>query len=491
MPAVNPLQMRSLLATALDDALLRDADTPSTFYAHAHREAASLRTLVVSGGPGTGKSVWARALADPALRASAAEDLRMPRLETVRAVTGTGAAQDTDRPTSAQLDALTGEGIRPPTVWTAVALHALGVTDVTRLTGWHDRAQWVERHPDAVREVFTALDRQARVEGVVRLVVFDALDRLHPDQRRADFYASGILQLAADLARTTPNVRVKAFIRSDMLAAALPALPPASRRSLPTVRLDWSTHTGQHGRRGTALYGLLFHLLGNHDSQHAATFRALTPGWSRTADGRYTAPAPLHADPRAQERLFALLADPYRGATLRRGSTYGLLPSHLADTADRLTPRPFLAALHRAARLTAADRPDHDRALHHQDIQCGLAAGALARAAEIEQAHPWVRAALAPLAGQQLPIGLDQAIAAWDGCELPEQLRRLGARAADPAPSGIRHLDRYADLLHELAAAGAVRNRDHGLDLPEMFRIAYRLGRRGGVRRPAAQAGTR
>ncbi|MDX3274737.1 MULTISPECIES: hypothetical protein [Streptomyces] len=486
MTLPTPGQLRTLIHDALTTALTRDAATlpASMLYTPGCRPALFIDSSVVRGGPGVGKTLWARVLTDPDLRAAAAHDLKMPRLEDTRVISAPGAAGDSDGyPAAPELEALIGEGIRPVTVWTAVALTALGVCDLTHLPSWRDRAQWLLRNPDALRQAVADLNSQ----GHTHLVVFDSLDRLHPDQRITDRLASGVLQLAADLARLGPRVRAKVFLRPDTLDAALWALRSEARRALRTTDLNWSTpdHWGQV--TGTHLYGLFFQLLANHPSEGAAAFRSLTPGWRLTPDGRFSAPEQLTSDPAAQERLFTVIADPYMGATARKGSTYRFMLTYLQDGVGGLSPRPFLIALRQAVRHALDDHPDHPRALHHRDIRRGVPDGARARAAEVEQAMPWVQAALAPLAGQQLPVDSDQVIAQWDHACLPDRLRRLGSRAADPYPSGMRHLARYHDLLEELTAAGVVHPRTDGSwDMPEPFRIAYGLGRRRGVKPASA-----
>ncbi|WP_328373082.1 hypothetical protein OG800_49640 (plasmid) [Streptomyces sp. NBC_00445] len=477
--------MRTLLDDALTAALACSAATlpVSKMLYTGHRSVMFTETSVVRGGPGAGKSLWARALIDPTLRAAAAHDLQMPRLTTAHVVSGHGVA-DAHQPTGRELKNLTDDAIRPVTLWTAVALTALNVADITSLPTWHERALWLTRNPDAPRHVAHALNHQAHADTTVHLVVFDALDRIHPEQRIADHLASGVLQLAADLARLGPRVRAKVFLRPDTLYAALEALDSTDQRALCTTDLDWSAAGNLGQVSGAKLHGLLFHLLGNHEGPESAAFRALTPGWRQNPDGRFTAPAPLMRDPDAQERLFTAIADLYMGANVRSGFTHHFLPAHLQDATGELSPRPFLTALRQAVRHAAAEHPDHTRALHHEDIRRGRSAGAHARAAEVEAAMPWVRAALEPLAGQQLPIERKHASSLWDEAGLPDRLRQLGARTADPHPSGMRHLARYRDLVEELIAAGVLRRGTTGLlDVAEPYRLAHRMGRKGGVAR--------
>jgi hypothetical protein len=465
---------------SLTAALACDATTlpASMLYTSGHRPALFTDTSVVRGAPGTGKSLWVRVLTDPALRAVAADAFQMPRLKTARTVIGHSAEPGPHQPTTEELEELTGEGIQPVTLWTTVALNALGVTDLTSLPDWRERIAWLVRNPDAPRRAVAALDTETRASNVVHLIVFDALERLHPDQREADRLASGILCLAADLSRISPRVRAKVFIRPDMLDAALPALAPAARRVLRTAELDWSWRDHFGAVSGTGLYGLLFHLLGNHDSPEAATFRAMTPGWRQTPHGHFTAPEPLLWDSAAQERLFTTLADPYMGAHARMGRAYRCLPNCLQDASGALTPRPFLTALKQAVSHATERHPAHTRALHHEDIRLGWRAGAHARVTEIEDAMPWVRAALEPLTGQWLPIHPDHVVALWAQASLSDRLRELGARAAVPTPI------RYTDLMEALIAAGVAVHRSSGhLDLPDMFRLEHRMGRHGGVKR--------
>jgi hypothetical protein len=50
--------------------------------------------------------------------------------------------------------------------------------------------------------------------------------------------------------------------------------------------------------------------------------------------------------------------------------------------------------------------------------------------------------------------------------------------------TGPRHPDDYAGLIEELIDLGVMSRRsDRRLDLPDVYRIAFGIGRRGGVRR--------
>ncbi len=177
---------------------------------------------------------------------------------------------------------------------------------------------------------------------------------------------------------------------------ALTGVPRADRPTLTAhaANLSWSRGDYLGRMERTSLYGLFFHLLGNHDSAVAAAFRAAWPTWEQTQDGHFLAPTELHRDPKAQGRVFTTLASPFMGTNARKGFTYNYLSCYLQDARGTVTPRPFLAALASMRLRTAWNHPDHDRPLHHDDLRHGVRCGA--RAEELDRrcrgpGWPWNR----------------------------------------------------------------------------------------------------
>ncbi|MEU9254511.1 hypothetical protein AB0D66_22005 [Streptomyces sp. NPDC048270] len=103
-------EYRTLLHDALSAILDTDALTmPAAlmYTPSAHRPALYADSCVVRGGPGEGKTFWVRALTDPRMRAVAAREYLMPRLERTEAVVGYGVQPETAQPTAGELRAFT------------------------------------------------------------------------------------------------------------------------------------------------------------------------------------------------------------------------------------------------------------------------------------------------------------------------------------------------------------------------------------------------
>ncbi|MFB7865518.1 hypothetical protein [Streptomyces sp. NPDC056069] len=488
-------ELRALLHDALSAALATDALTlpaPLMYTPSVHRPALYLESTVVRGQPGEGKTFWARALTDPQLRAIAAREYRMPRLERTEAVTAFGARPDAGQPTAGELRALTGWGVPPTVLWSAVALTVLGVPDLAALTTWTERVDWLTRNPGAIERSLAEFEASAKATDTVRLVLFDALDQLHPDRALAEHLASGMLNLAVTLSRRTTRLRAKVFIRPDMLDGALAGVPRPDRGFLTgrAADLSWgrSDYLGRTAR--TELYGLFIHLLGNHDSAEAAAFRAAWPTWEQSQGGRHLAPSGLSGDPKTQEEFFTTLAGRFMGANARTGYTYNCLSNRLQDARGVITPRPFLTALATALEDTGRNHPGHDRPLHHDDLRRSVGCGARAR--ELHQALPWVRLAMEPLAGQQVPIWEEDVFGLWERSGLAGQLQETAREAGNgtgQTRTGPRSTASLPQLLEELVDAGVMCRRTSGqLDIPDVYRVVYGLGRRGGVKRAATGA---
>jgi hypothetical protein len=269
-----------------------------------------------------------------------------------------------------------------------------------------------------------------------------------------------------------------------MYDGALLHFPDASKLSSNAAALTWSRAN---------LYGLLFHTMGNADGELADRFRKLTGGWHTEADGRrHVPPALLSGDEQFQSEQFTLIAGPYMGSNFRKGHTFTWLPNHLMDGVEQVSPRSFLSALRKALSETSGQYAGHEFALHHEGIRRGVQKASETRVAEVSEDMPWVEAAIGPLAGHQVPIEQAKVEALWEESRLVDALRKLAERYAhDEDETKVRTGPRYPEdpelLIEELIVLGVMRRRRDGrIDLPDVYRIAFGVGRKGGVPRVAS-----
>ncbi|MFD9925854.1 hypothetical protein ACFWZK_06740 [[Kitasatospora] papulosa] len=478
-------EYRDLLSEALDEAV--DADTspptPNTlFMPDSHRTALYVDNTVVLGGRGVGKTFWYRSLLDDRLRAYAAEEYRINRLNRLTVSPGHGADMDSARyPSRMLLSRLIDDGTDPYTLWYAVLLTALGQPEVCALTDWRDRAAWVHSHPGPAQLTVERADLEANGENTVRLLLFDALEHLHPQPAERDRMVAALLRLALEMRIGTRNIRFKVFLRPDMFRNATLLFPDASKLAGTATDLPWAP---------VNLYGLFFHTLGNQDSEIARRFRTVTGGWQPDSDSlRYTPPSDVSGDRKVQADLFTRIAGPYMGSNFRKGSTYSWLPNHLMDGKEVISPRSFLKTLAVAAAVTRDEYATHDRALHYEAIQKGVQKASEVRVREAAEDLPWTARAVTLLKGLQVPIGRNWVRHHWTEAGLPDLLREDMARSATAGDqqeprTGPRDPDDLDGLINELVDLGLMSERsENRVDMPDIFRLYLGIGRLGGVRK--------
>ncbi len=366
----------------------------------------------------------------------------------------------------------------PMNIWTAVLLKALGEPSVAGLSDWEERAGWVAQNPEALERALHAADQRARDDKRTVLLVFDALDRLHSRRSEADRLVDGILRLALDLRLASRFLRAKVFIRPDMLSSVPMNFADSSKLTANASKLTWSAQN---------LYGLAFHLLGNGPEPLAGRFRKRHPRWQQQLSGRrFEPPRDIVGDRDRQREMFTEIAGPYMGTNRRRGHTYSWLPNHLMDGDEQVSPRSFLSALATAAERTRTEHSGHEYALHYDGIRAGVQKASTTRVDEVREDIPWVAEAVSLLDGMQVPAEESAVTQRWEASGLLERLQSPTVEDADddaPVRTGpAAKTDR--ELVRELMALGVMTRRADGrVDLPDVYRIAFNIGRKGGVPR--------
>ncbi len=172
------------------------------------------------------------------------------------------------------------------------------------------------------------------------------------------------------------------------------------------------------------------------------------------------------------------------GKDRRRGIPYLWIVNHLADGRGQTSPRSFLQAIKKAAE--ASQRySDYPLALHFESLRRGVQAASEIRINEIAEDHPWLKELMSPLAGLSVPCSEDAIYERWvEKMEAnPDQVFGLSERL----PSGFRNLGRVG-IFHYLEQLGLITfMRDGRVNMPDLYRVGFRLGRKGGVK-PALRA---
>ncbi|SFM50361.1 hypothetical protein SAMN05421721_107127 [Ectothiorhodospira mobilis] len=472
---------------------------PSEMYVvPGHESALNPDTAVVVGDRGTGKSFWSAALNGETTRMVIGRQLKRLRLDKVQVGWGFSSGVDNrNHPSRRVLGRLLDNGFRAEDIWRTVILHQLMAASEDSpfrdVASWDGRVQRLAEDPEMEERLFASLDDQLRARGERHVVVFDALERIGEDWRRIRILLRGLLRVGLDL-RQYRAIRTKFFIRPDMWEdEGIWAFPDSSKLTHGAVDLKW---------RRADLYALLWHQLGN-DPDAGAAFR----DWVAASQGEsfepveidgtvvYVVPEALRTRDTAQAAALNAIASPFMGRNRRRGKTHTWLPTHLADAKGQISPRSFLVALKKAQTITERRYPGEGVLLHFEGIKQGVQEASSIRLAELREDYPWVRQILAPLKGMTVPASAEEFYARWREAHVLEAIRERAGDGQEDEDGPSPYLPPHAletptagrceeDALIEAAIEIGVMSRtaDGRLNIPDLFRVAAGIGRRGGVR---------
>ncbi len=447
----------------------------------SHLKAVEPDVLLVTGMRGAGKTFWWSALQEGMVRqlmAQSGERTTLSENTDVRVGFGVKPAPDN----YPGVDSMRSLRIsrEPRDIWrTVLAWQLARGTEhpLADLASWESRTHFVASNAEAVDVLLQERDAEYGWNGVDFLLLFDGLDRCAEDWAETNKMVRGLLQVALE-ARSYRRLRVKVFLRSDQAGdQAVAAFPDASKVLATKVELTWPTRE---------LYGLLWHHLAN--GHYGDIFRPyLWENWPRAATKEhivYPVPRRLVMDEDAQREKFHGLAGERMGGSFWRAQPYSWIADHLADAQRRVSARSFLAALRAAAHHTEDEHPDHDQGLHPKSIIHGVQEASAIRVREMQEDHPWIDRAMSALRGMSVPLQFEEFAERWREERIVESL----SADAELAP---RHLaDGEEGVRRDLEAQGVFqRLLDGRVNIPDVYRVGYGLGRRGGVR-PVQQRGS-
>ena len=454
-----------------------------TYVPPSHARALDPDNSVVEGIRGSGKSFWwAHLTSEPHRRfiRGAFPEVRFDA--DLRLVQAFGAQPSSENaPSQAVLASLIMD-YPARVIWRAVCAFKVGFPAPFPTDDWRMRVTWVHENPEAFDRLLGEADLALGAKNQTLVVLFDALDRLADVWPSIRPLARGLLQTALDL-RATRRIRFKVFVRPDMLQdREIIGFPDASKLLARKAELVW---------RRADLYALLFQCLGNSE-QGGEAFRGLCSStlslhWKREINAdAWSIPAPLRTDARLQEQLFIVLAGKAMASGpsgYKRGKPYTWLVNHLQDGLDQVSPRSFFAALREAADRTPEDSP---LALDDRAIQAGVQAASQIRGSEItREDYPWVELVMQPLRGKlTVPCAATDIETIWSQARTLESLREELKRTTHAVKLPPRSLNENAEgVLRDLSALGLInRLSDQRVQMPDVYRIAFGLGRRGGVK---------
>ena len=457
-----------------------------------HEKALNPDALLVVGDRGSGKSFWSAALSHPETCALISKQLPRLRLDNYRVSIGfAGLRGDLRYPSRQILEKLLDEGRPAESIWRAVVLHQVlpVINQSLPADNWKERVEFVENNPNQEEEWLVSINSTLQENRQGFLIVFDALDRLGNSWSNIRELTQGLLRVCLDM-QGFSALHLKLFMRPDMWEdKSLWAFPDASKLQHNQVMLAW---------RKVDLYGLLWHWLVNRPGESGVVIRATiedTLGCAFDAvetEGAvdvYSLPPSLKTSETEQEVLLNLLSSPYMGANRRRGKTYSWLPNHLSDAKGQVSPRSFLLAVKRA--LQVSEDKASERVLHYDGIKAGVIKASEIRLQELKEDYPWISDALNPLHGLTVPAGPAELIKLWKSQDVMAQLDSPSTVATDERPylppyaleGAQTPKQKYQGLLHTLEEIGVLRYLPDGrVNIPDLYRVAAGIKRRGGVK---------
>lgn len=481
---IFPLELRNGIINALPQETSQHGETPSAGHVYlpsSHVKALNPNNTLIQGMRGSGKSFWFQTLQNSSLRALLGAQITGIDEDTIVTVGFSPSSGGNKYPNKDTLVKLIEQGYDPRRIWQSVVfcqvIDPIKEPDFPSDKLWGEKILWVINNPELVDQFFYKVDERLEEEQKFHIVLFDALDRTADDWSTMNKLIKGLLQVALDT-RSFKRIRLKIFARPDQLEdGSVSAFPDASKIMNQKVNLDWPRRE---------LYCLLWQYLANN-SQYGELFREGTRSinssinWLKSeSEDVWIVPDIMRKDEELQRSLFHAISGPWMGKDKRRGFPYSWLPSHLGDSRGEVSPRSFLAALRYAAEDRV--RADQEYVLHYESIKRGVQEASKIRVRELAEDYPWITYLFAPLKGLSVPCPFDDIKSEWEKHKIINQLKDGIENTSVRLPP--IHIEQGEDgLLIDLLDLGLIEQlKDKRINLPDVYRVGYGMGRRGGVK---------
>lgn len=477
LQAVQQLRniLASLDASASHTVSGHDRPQVKEIYAPEHHAGAlDPHVPLVLGARGSGKSFWAGVLGNQDTLDAAAiayPRLKLEKLEVKFGFIGGEGGGSVSRET---IDSLVPEGEErrlAPLLWRAVVMRAIksaiNPRNKLRIKDIVEAFQDPEDWEDECRNLDSELYKSKRIV----LVLFDALDVLAYEHDRLRRLLDALLQVTWAM-RGYQAIRIKLFLRDDQVSQLGLRFAELPKMMAGSTRLYW---------HGADLYGMLYKRLAvDLDGKQALDFLLkkldIPPVSKSLKQGGV-----LSVDKSTQAALFGSMAGQYMGRTNKKGKTFDWPLRHLSDGHNEVTPRSFLALMINAA---MHQPPPENQVLDAEGIRHGLREASKIRVEQLAIEFPWIRRVLAPLARLQVPCTVEAIKNRWEETETYPAIRKLHDKQNFMLPFfSSEEDDAYDELLLTLMTIGVLMERDDGrYDMPDLFRVAARLLKKGGVK---------
>lgn len=475
-------EIRELVKDALPEDTAVFGQTPdlkNTFTPAGHARALHPDAMLVVGIRGAGKSFWWAVLQNAEHRRMVAHVMPKSGIkeETIISAGFGERPSPDDYPGKDTLVQLCGR-FDPRQVWRSIVLRKITKSASIGISlpegNWPDAVKWVREHPEEVERTLYQVDQGLEKMDVHHLVLFDALDRTADDWPTMLKIIRGLLRVILEF-RSYRRIRLKAFVRPDHLEDTKTAdFPDASKVLSLKVDLRWPRND---------LYGLLWQYLANEPGKgelfRDGCHKILGLSWSRY-EGVWTVPMKMRIEEEDQRKVFHALTGPWMGRDRRRGFPYTWLPNHLGDAGGQVSPRSFLAAI----RYAAADNPrsEYAYAIYYESIKRGVQEASRIRVREMQEDYPWVDILMKPLSGLTVPCRFEEITRRWEENRILDSLNKDIASEAVKLPPA--HLGEGPEgVRNDLEVLGVFeRMIDDRVNMPDVYRVGYGLGRKGGVK---------
>lgn len=473
-------ELRSLLKDLPTD---HDADgehkpkVGEVFAPEQHAAALAPSTLVVVGARGAGKSFWAGVLGQDDTRLLAARVY--PKLglsDLIVEYVYNGYSSGTAGSGRSIVHALSSlNHLEAVDFWLTAILRAAfrAVGDHRAGLRLHDLTSQFASDPDRLDEELRKIDARLDASGKTCMVIFDALDRLAHEWGAVSKITDALFEACWEL-RVFKRIKAKIFIRPDQLNNESLKFVELPKIRSGRVELLWSR---------TDLYGVLFSRMFEQEVSSGSTaFQdfSLSLGAPAPSDpAKRIRSWSLSSDEVVQKKAMERMAGPFMGRAANKGATYPWAYNHLEDGNGVVTPRSFIklfteAARHKVSSSTLVITPD---AIRH-----GLRQASKTRVEQLEVEYPWIRRALAPLAGLRVPCQSFDLHTAWNASDTAETISHAASAGNFLAPRSESDKLTNLDLEAAMVKIGVISYRPDGrVDIPDLFRIAARMLKLGGV----------